>query len=55
MKKFPKRISGELIGRVHESIEEWGVYYQEGRNWILIGLVILMCFVVGSLVFGVSW
>lgn len=55
LKQFPKRISGKLIGRVHEPIEERGVYYQEGWNWRLIGLVILICFLVGSLVFGVSW
>jgi hypothetical protein len=52
---LPKRVCGELEGKSTEPAQGWGISYEEGWDHEKIGLVLLIVFFGGSLVFGLSW
>jgi hypothetical protein len=55
LKQLPKRICGQLQGRIGQPAEGWGIYYQEGWDRDVITLAIFVVFAVASLLFGVLW
>jgi hypothetical protein len=52
---MPKRVCGELEGKSTEPAQGWGISYEEGWDHEKIGLVLLIVFFGGSLLFGLSW
>ena len=52
--QLPRRICGELHGRAGQPAEGWGIYYQEGLDWRLITLIMVVIFFLISL-FGILW
>jgi hypothetical protein len=52
--QLPRRICGELHGKAGQPAEGWGIYYQEGLNWRIITLTMVVVFILVSL-FGVLW
>jgi hypothetical protein len=55
LNRLPKRICGQLQGKIGEPAEGWGIYYQEGWDGDIIMLVAFVMFLVGSLLFGILW
>jgi hypothetical protein len=53
--QLPKRICGELQGKVGQPADGWGIYYQEGWDFDVIILFVFVIFLVASLLFGVLW
>jgi hypothetical protein len=52
---MPKRVCGELEGISTGGAQGWGISYEEGLDHEKIGLVLLVVFFGGSLLFGLSW
>lgn len=53
--QLPKRLKGELVGKLGKPADGWGIYYEEGWDRDIITLVLVSMFIASSLVFGVTW
>lgn len=55
LEQLPKRTAGELLERIGQPAEGWGVYYQEGVDFDTIITVVFVAFLLASLLFAVLW
>jgi hypothetical protein len=53
--QLPKRTVGELQAYAGQSVEGWGIYYQEGVDFDMIISVVFVVFILASLLFAILW
>jgi hypothetical protein len=53
--QLPKRTKGELKGANGQSVEGWGIHFQEGFELGLVFRMVVAVMLLASILFGILW